>query len=302
MPPPPGFARVSIVRAGKSHQPGSAVRVIIDGEPQDSSAAAISVFDWALIRGLAVFEVVRVYGSSLFRLGAHLDRLAASAAALGIAFPERSTLTADMARVAAGGSGQVRVILTSGGRDLEVSAPRRVVVMWEPLPTVPDRVAVLPVVAPWHPATVESGFPGVKWTSYAPNMATTDRVRALGFDDALLITPEGIVLEGPTFSYAWMRHGRLETPSLELGILPSITRDVILDCARELGMPVSEGAFSLEAVLDADEVLALSTVKQVTPVYRVGDHTVPGGPVADSLSTAFARAVEAEIAAAGGNP
>ncbi|HEX5630189.1 MAG TPA: aminotransferase class IV [Acidimicrobiia bacterium] len=279
------------------------MRVIIDGEPFDSSVAAISVFDWALIRGLAVFEVVRVYGSSLFRLGAHLDRLAASAAALAIAFPERGALVADMSRVASSsGDGQVRVILTSGGRDPEASAPPRVVVMWEPLPTVPDGVSVFPVIAPWHPATVESGFPGVKWTSYAPNMAVTDRVRRLGFDDALLTTTDGIVLEGPTFTYAWMRHGRLETPSLDLGILPSITRDVILECAGQLGLPVSEGRFPLAAVLDADEVLALSTVKQVTPVVRVGDHQVPGGPLSGSLSAAFARVVAAEIAAAGATP
>lgn len=279
------------------------MRVIIDGESWDPSGAAISVFDWALIRGLAVFEVVRVYGSSLFRLGAHLDRLATSAAALAIAFPERTALAADMTRVASSsGDGHVRVILTSGGRDPEVSAPPRVLVMWEPLPAVPDRVSVLPVIAPWHPATVESGFPGVKWTSYAPNMATTDRARRLGFDDALLTTTDGIVLEGPTFSYAWMRHDRLETPSLDLGILPSITRDVVLECARQVGLPVSEGHFPLQAVLGADEVLALSTVKQVSPVDRVGNHQVPGGPVAGALSAAFASAVAAEIAAAGATP
>lgn len=271
------------------------MRVIIDGEPHDPTVATVSVFDWALIRGFAVFEVVRVYGARLFRLDPHLDRLLRSAAALGIPAPDRVALAADMARVAADeGSGQVRVIVTGGGRDAPVAAPPRVVVMWEPLPFVPERVAVLPMIAPWHPATVASGFPGVKWTSYAPNMATTDVARRLGYDDALLTTPDGIVLEGPTFTYAWMLSGKLLTPSLDLGILPSITRDAVLECAHGLGIEVDEGRHPLASVLAADEVLALSTVKQVTPVSRVGEHIVPGGATASRLAAAFAAVVAAE--------
>jgi branched-chain amino acid aminotransferase len=276
------------------------MRVIIDGEPHDPSVAAISVFDWAFMRGFAAFEVVRSYGTRLFRLDAHLERLMSSAAAMAIPLPDRKAVAADMTRVAVTeGDGQVRVILTGGGRDPLVTAPRRVVVMWEPLPFVPERVKVLPLVAPWHPATVASGFPGVKWTSYAPNMAATDRARARGYDDALLTTSEGIVLEGPTFTYAWMREGRLLTPSLDLGILPSITRDVVLDCARGLGIAVDEGHHPLQSVLAAEEVLALSTVKQVTPVGWVGEHAVPGGEVASRLAAAFAAVVAAECGPGG---
>ena len=271
------------------------MRVIIDGKPHDPSDATISVFDWAFIRGFAVFEVVRSYGTRLFRLHAHIARLLKSAAALAIPLPDAEAVASDMARVATEeGDGQVRVILSGGGRDAPADAPPRVVIMWEPLPFVPERVAVLPMVAPWHPATVASGFPGVKWTSYAPNMATTDAVRRLGYDDALLITLDGIVLEGPTFTYAWMLSGRLLTPSLDLGILPSITRDVVLECAGRLRIEVDEGHHQLDSVLAADEVLALSTVKQVTPVSRVGEHQVPGGPVAARLSAAFAAVVAAE--------
>ncbi len=283
--------------------PGASVdsmRVIIDGKAQDAAVASISIFDWALVRGLAVFEVVRVYSQSLFRVGAHLDRLARSAAAVGIPFPIRDALLADMLRVAGCGDGQVRVILTGGGRDQHVDAPGRVVVMWEPIPFAPDRIRVLPVVAPWHPATATAGFPGVKWTSYAPNMVTTDRVRRQGFDDAMLITPDGVVLEGPTFTYAWLRDGRLETPSLDLGILPSITRDVVLECCARSGIEVDEGHHHLDRVIAADEVLALSTIKQVTPVAQVGEHVVPGGPVASFLAAAFAAAVAVEVGASPG--
>jgi branched-subunit amino acid aminotransferase/4-amino-4-deoxychorismate lyase len=272
------------------------MRVIIDGVEHDERTASISVFDWALIRGFAVFEVVRSYRGFLFRLDRHLDRLAHSAGALAIPLPDRGAIAGDMSRVAAArGEGQVRVILTGGGRDAEVSAPCRTIVMWEPLPHVPDRIRIIPMVAPWHPATDSAGYPGVKWTSYAPNMVTTDAARRLGFDDAMLITPDGLVLEGPTFSYAWVRDGRLETPSLDLGILPSITRDVLIECCGRLGVPVDQGRFQLDRVVAAEEVIALSTVKQITPVILVGETPIPGGPVTAEIAAAFAGIVGDEM-------
>ena len=152
--------------------------MIIDGVPHDEHTASVSVLDWAVLRGFGVFEVVRSYGGALFRLDSHLDRLEHSARALTIAVPDRDAIAADMRRVAvAGGDGQVRLVLTGGGRDISVDAPPHTIVLWEPLPFVPDRMSVVPVVAPWHPATDVGDFAGVKWTSYAPNMATTDRAR-----------------------------------------------------------------------------------------------------------------------------
>ncbi len=271
------------------------MRVIIDGVPEDERTASVSVFDWALIRGFGVFEVVRSYRGALFRSERHLDRLALSAAALEITMPDRVALARDMDRVAAaGGEGQVRVILTGGGRDLAVAAAPRTIVMWEPLPVVPDRVRVIPVVAPWHPATDTSGYPGVKWTSYAPNMITTDRARRMGYDDAMLITPDAVVLEGPTFTFAWVHRGRFETPSLDLGILPSITREVVLECCGRLGIEVVEGHHRLERVMASEEVIALSTVKQVVPVVQIGETPIPGGLVAGRLAAAFAAIVHEE--------
>jgi len=268
------------------------VRVLIDGAPTSDAEAVVSVFDWVVLRGFGVFEVVRSYGGTPFRLERHLDRLERSAASLGIPDPGRAAIAGWVGRVATEmGTGQVRVILTGGGRDPGFAAPARCLVMWEPLPTVPDRLSLLPMVAPWHPATDAHGFPGVKWVSYAPNMLATDRARAAGYSEALLTTGDGIVLEGPTFTIAWVVAGTLETPSLDLGILPSITRDAVLECATGLGIDVAQGRYPLDRVIGADEVLALSTVKQVTPVGRIGDVAVGSGEVGDRLAGAFADLV-----------
>jgi len=271
------------------------MRVLIDGRPVSEGDATISVFDWALIRGFGVFEVVRVYGHAAFRLDPHLDRLERSAAALGVEAPGRDRIAEWIRQLAeANEHGQVRVVLTGGGRDLLVESPPRAVVMWEPTPEVPDSLRLIPVAAPWHPATDVGGFAGVKWTSYAPNMAVTDKARRAGFDEALLMAVDGIVLEGPTFTVAWVHEGRIETPSLECGILPSITRDVMVECAERLDIPVSHGHFPLERMLAADEAFALSTVKQVTPIRQIADSEIPLGPVTRKLTDCFREIVQEE--------
>jgi branched-subunit amino acid aminotransferase/4-amino-4-deoxychorismate lyase len=269
--------------------------MLIDGRPVDARDASISVLDWAVIRGFGVFEVLRSYDGVPFRLDAHLDRLARSAAAMWIELPNRSDMADWIERcAAAGGDCQVRLVVTGGGRG--DSAPgSTTIVMSEPVPPVPDRLAVLPVRAPWHPATEQGGYPGVKWTSYAPNMAATDGARRAGFDDALLLGPDDVVLEGPTFTIAWIIDGRIETPSLELGIMHSITRDVLVESAARLDLPLSESSFPLDRLLEADEVLALSTTKQVTPVVRIGTVDVAVGDVGVALASEFATAVRSEI-------
>lgn len=271
------------------------MRVIIDGVVTDEADASISIFDWIVIRGFGVFEVIRAYQGKLFRLDAHLDRLERSAEAMAVEFPDRGALGKDLASVAAAmGDCQVRVMLSGGGRDASVSAPPRVIVMGEPLPPVPDAVRVIPMIAPWHPATDRGGFAGVKWTSYGPNMATTDKARRAGFDDALLMSPNRTVLEGPTFSYAWIHDGRLETPSLELGILPSITREVLFECAARIGIKVKQGSYPLKRLVGSDEAIALSTVKQVIPVIAVGEKAIPTGPLTGRLAAEFATLVAEE--------
>jgi len=271
------------------------MRVIIDGAPVEDDAAFVSAFDWALLRGFGVFEVIRLYGSAPFRLHAHLDRLERSSAALGVALPAREALTDWVGELAADHrDGCIRLILTGGGRDESAAAPPRTILIWEPNPTVPASLRLIPISAPWHPGTDYGGFPGVKWTSYAPNMAATDKAHRAGFDDGLLIDKEGIVLEGPTFTVAWVHDGRIETPSLDLGILHSITRVAVLECAERLELAVSEGHYPLDRLLQADEALALSTMKQVLPIEQVGEIRIPLGPATRKIAECFAEIVESE--------
>ena len=271
------------------------MRVIIDGVPMPDDEATISVYDWGVLRGFGVFEVIRSYAGRAFRMAHHLDRLERSAAALAIDLPDRDKLESWVTDCAeAGDNCLVRVVITGGGRDPLTSASSRAIVLWEPSPIVPDRLSILPMRALWHPATDTGTFSGVKWTSYAPNMASTDKAQRAGFYDALLLTAESVVLEGPTFTVAWISEGRLETPTLELGILASVSRDVLLDSAHRLDVEVKQGFFPLERMLQADEAFAMSTVKEVRPIEKVGEHEIPVGPLGRSLAEEFSSIVSAE--------
>jgi branched-subunit amino acid aminotransferase/4-amino-4-deoxychorismate lyase len=263
--------------------------ILINGHPSDGR---IAVTDSSVLRGDGCFEVLKAYGGRLFALAEHLERLVASAAALRIELPETSQIEQWIAGVAAEcGDCVVRVIVTRGPAISDDAPEPEVIVFahdWDREPG-PARLGL--VRAPWHAAGVDWDLAGAKTLSYAPNMAATRNAKSSGFDDALLLTTDDIVLEGPTFSVAWVLDGLIETPSLDLGILDSITRRVVLEDARANGMDVVEGAWPLDRVREATEVMALSTVREVQPVSAVGEWSFLEGPVTSDLARLFGRRV-----------
>lgn len=268
------------------------MRVLIDGEPREAGAATISVFDWGLLRGDGCFEAIHSYAGTPFAVGEHLDRLEASAAILGLPLPPRRALAGWIAAVAAeGGDCIVRLIVTRGSPEPADGAPSRCVVLWEPRPELPDRLRLEPRRAPWHSGGDPSELTGAKSLSYGPNVAAMRAAQANGFHDALLISREGWILEGPTFTLAWFHGGALETPSLDLDILKSITRAKALELAAGLGLEVREGRYRLDRLAEADEVCVFSTVKEVAPVSAVGDLQFEPGPLTAKLAAAFADLV-----------
>ncbi len=150
---------------------------------------------------------------------------------------------------------------------------------------------LFPLVAPWHSAGVDWDLSGVKFLSYAPHMASMRRAADEGFDDALLLSTDGLVLEGPRFAVAWVVDGVLETTSLDLGILDSITRRYAIDLARKLDIEVVEGSWPLPRLSAASEVMVLSTIREVHPVGRVGEWNYEVGPVTKALAGEFSKLV-----------
>jgi branched-subunit amino acid aminotransferase/4-amino-4-deoxychorismate lyase len=261
--------------------------VLIDGESGDGR---LSIFDDGLLRGDGCFEAIRSYDGRPFAVDEHYRRLAASAAALGIPVPAATDLADWIERVAAaGGDCIVRVVLTRGETVPGHASPSRCVVMSHSIPSLSHVLSLLPVPAPWHPAGRPWELSGVKTISYAPNQASSRLARQKGYDDALLLSDSGTMLEGPTFSFAWVVDGILETAGLDLGILDSITRRLMLADSRIMEIEVVEGRFDLSRLDSASEAMAFSTVKQVAPVARVGDRTFAAGDVTAALNSALSK-------------
>jgi branched-subunit amino acid aminotransferase/4-amino-4-deoxychorismate lyase len=261
--------------------------VLIDGKP---SPGSIPVTDSAVVRGDGCFEVLRSYRGRPFALGEHLDRLERSAALLRIPLPAREQIASWIRDIAAEQyDGAVRVVVTRGAGITGLADQPRVIVFGHGWELPPGPIRLLPVPAPWHAAGEPWDLAGAKALSYAPNMAAGRHAREAGYDDALLVTPEDTILEGPTFSVAWVVDEVLETPGLGLGILDSITRRFVLEDARDLGIEAKEGSWKISRLEAASEVMAMSTIREVQPVGSVERVTFDEGPVTKRLAEAFAE-------------
>ncbi|MYD04448.1 MAG: hypothetical protein F4X21_05985 [Acidimicrobiia bacterium] len=258
--------------------------VLRNGRPV---APAIDLSDPLVVRGDGCFEALRSYGGRLIGLAEHLERLTVSAAAMFIPLPPIPYIGEWVRQVATHqGDGVIRVYASNLDGEWNVH------VLSSELPPLPGEFRLMEVTAPWHPGGHPWELAGVKSLSYAPNMAAGRVARMAGYDEALLISREGLMLEGPTFTVMWVVDGTIETPSLDLGILNSVTRRIVLGHAAELGIPVNEGHFPASCLDKADEVAYLSSVTEVTPVVEVGERDFEPGPVTAHL----ARAYQDEIA------
>ena len=264
---------------------GPASLASLDGEIMLAAEASIPATDDGLIRGDGAFEVVRVYDGVPFALDEHLARMRRTGANLRLEV-DLEAIRADAHRLLAEASRAadqtdhrlLRMIVTRGGRRL---------LLTEPLLDGPERLRLLSTT--YAPTRI---LDGVKSLSYAANMLATRLAVEAGFDDAVLVTPHGRVLEAPTRSIFWVSDGELCTTPLSEHILASITRALILELTD-----VTERAITLDELYAAEEVFLASTTREVHPVAAVDDHAYPGpAPVTERTATLVADAIRARTA------
>jgi branched-chain amino acid aminotransferase len=254
----------------------------VDGAVGPVEEARIPVADEGLTRGDGAFEVVRLYAGRPFAFDDHLARLHRTCAGLRLPL-DRDAVAAEVSALL-DASGPVdallRIVLTRGGRRIATV---------EPLPERPPTARVGTVT--YAPNRV---LDGLKTLSYAGNMLAGRLAKEQGYDEALFVTPHGRVLEGPTWSFFWVRDGALLTPPLEDRILASITRDRVID---ECG--AREAVCTLDDLQGAEEAFIASSVREVMPIAVVDDVELPAapGPLTRAAHEAFTRRVVRELAA-----
>jgi branched-chain amino acid aminotransferase len=254
----------------------------IDGDITAPDEARIPVTDEGLLRGDGGFEVLRVYGGRPFAWRDHMARLGRTCEGLRLAADLDALGAEAIALLDQAGEEEalLRLVVTRGGRRIALV---------EPLPARPDTARVMTVT--YAPTRVLNGL---KTLSYAANMLAGRLAKEAGFDEALLVTPHGRVLEGPTWTFFWAVDGRLRTPPLADGILDSITRTRLLE-----EIDVDEAPCTLDDVGAADEAFIASSVREVMPIAVVDDITLPSapGPLTRAAYEAFTRRVVRELAA-----
>jgi branched-chain amino acid aminotransferase len=234
----------------------------VDGRITPTAEAVVPLKDDGLYRGDGAFEVIRLYKGAPFALVDHLDRLGRSAAAIELEF-DRTALESEIDALLAelgDADGQLRLIVTRGGRRLA---------MTEPIPPHAETVSVATVT--YCPTVILNG---VKSLSYAANMQATRLAKAQGADEAVLVQPDGIVLEPPTSAIFWVSpQGALRTPALDNGVLESITRDRLVKA-----LEVEEGAWPVADLRAAREAFLASTTREIQAVSAIDGANLPEVP------------------------
>lgn len=249
----------------------------IDGNITPSDQALLPLPDDGLFRGDGVFEVMRSYDGRIFAAAEHLDRLERSARAIELSV-DRAPLEAEIDSLLARADGAgclVRVVVTRAGR--------RIVTL-ERLLTHTPSIELATVT--YSPTVILNR---VKSLSYAANMEATRIAKGRGAAEALLVTPDGMVLESPTSTLFWVSEsGNLRTTDTDAGVLDSITRAKIIErCDVELG------SFPIRDVMTASEAFLASTTREVQPVAKIDGEKIPTFPAPRTLeaSEAFQAAL-----------
>ena len=287
--------------------------VHLNGELVPAEEAAVSVHDRGLRYGDGAFETLRAYGGRVFAWEAHAARLERTCETLGFAdaVPSAATL-------------QERVLATLEANDLADAYVRVTITRGEQagkLTPAPDPAPTVIVVARSLPRGGLAGDP--VWdepavlqtvrTRRIPDAAIPADAKTLNYlngilarlelqraatdefaaDEAVMRDGEDTVLEGATSNLFVVDGGRLLTPSAELDLLPGITREIVLELAREEDFPVETGRFGLDTLRDADEAFLTNTTWEVRPVGVVDGIDLERGPITSLLRRRYAERVEA---------
>jgi len=277
----------------------------VNGKQVDPAAPHISGLDRGFNRADGLFETMRSYGGHVAFLSRHMHRLAGGARALGLDLPDLSEQVLTGARVA-GEKGwsdvAIRLTVSRGVGDLGLP----------PTPGVtPTAVVIASPLPPNPPGLYERGITvqiakgrrneysvtsGLKTLAYAEAVIALTAAREAGFDDALFLDIEGHVAEGPISNVIFVKERTLITPPLTCGILPGVTRAVVMEIGAEAGLAVEERPVERAEIDTADEMFYTSSLRELYPIVKVDSTTIGDGrpgPVYQQLHRAYSASVTA---------
>ncbi len=267
-------------------------RVWVDGRLVGADEPAVPALDHAVTVGDAAFETLKVLDGVPFARSRHLDRLGRSLAGLGLPTPDIARIEEGVAAVLGAGPplpfGRLRYMVTGGAGPLgsdRAGSPLTYIVTAGPQPR-PPAAATLATV-PWV-RNERAATAGLKTTSYAENVIALAHAHERGAIEAIFANTRDELCEATGSNVFLVRSGALLTPPLSSGCLAGVTRELLLEWARDTGFEVREEVIALHAAYDAEEVFITSSTKDVLPITGWDGRTYAApGPVTAKLAALF---------------
>ncbi len=282
-------------------------RFLAAGEP-----ATVSLFDRGYLFGDSVFETLRGYRGSPFRLEEHLRRLEYSAGAVGIPLPASRAELAAVTREALARSGldeayiRITVSRGEGGGGIATAGcdrPVLSVVVKRLTPYPPEAYArgIRSAVVGTRKVPAACLDPAIKSGNYLPNIMARRELERLGMIEGVQLSVDGAVVSGTVSSLFVIRGDRLRTPSLASGCRPGVTRAAVLEVASRAGLRPCEDSLRVADLHDADEIFFANTLMECLPVAELdGRPLEPApGPKTRAVHAALRELIERET---GGRP
>ena len=262
--------------------------IYIDGEFLPKAEAKVSVFDHGLLYGDGVFEGIRSYNGRVFKLDEHLERLYDSAKSIMLQIPisietMKETVLETLRRNHLT-EGYIRLIITRGVGDLGLDpnkCPKPSIII------IADKIVLYPqkfyedgleiVTVAIRRNYAEAINPRIKSLNYLNNILAKIEGKQAGAEEVLMLNAEGYVVECSGDNIFWIKNETLVTPPVHIGILEGVTRNSVIELARDAGMHVEERVFTRHDLYIADECFLTGTAAEVIPVVKIDQRAIGDG-------------------------
>jgi branched-chain amino acid aminotransferase len=277
------------------------MKIYFNGKLVPKEEAAVSVFDHGLLYGDGVFEGIRFYAGRVFRLDDHIDRLYRSARAIALEIPmtpdEMSLAVLETIRANGLQDGYVRLVVTRGEGSLGLSiksCPRPTVfIIASTITLYPDEMyenGLRLVTCATRRIAHGALSPMVKSLNYLNNIMAKIEAERAGAGEGLMLNEQGYVAECTGDNVFVVRDGRIVTPPIAAGALAGVTRAVVFELARDLGIDIREENITRYDIYTADECFLTGTAAEIIPAVELDSrpvHDGKPGPVTRRLTEMF---------------